>query len=121
MIIIYNGERQIYHPQNPNLKLVSPKLTLEDNAAGSLTFKVYDSNLNYNTIKKLHPVVSVIRDGKTLFKGRVISDKKDFYNGKSVEVEGKLAFFNDSYMEPFSFSGRPEELFRMVVENIIPK
>ncbi len=117
MIIIYNGERQIYHPQNPNLKLVSPKLTLEDNAAGSLTFKVYDSNLNYNTIKKLHPVVSVIRDGKTLFKGRVISDKKDFYNGKSVEVEGKLAFFNDSYMEPFSFSGRPEELFRMVVEN----
>ena len=117
MIIIYNGERQIYHPQNPNLKLVSPKLTLEDNAAGSLTFKVYDSNLNYNTIKKLHPVVSVIRDGKTLFKGRVISDKKDFYNGKSVEVEGKLAFFNDSYMEPFYFSGRPEELFRMVVEN----
>lgn len=117
MIIIYNGERQIYHPQNPNLKLVSPKLTLEDNAAGSLTFRVYDSNLNYNTIRKLHPVVSVVRDGETLFKGRVVSDKKDFYNGKSVEVEGKLAFFNDSYMEPFSFSGSPEELFRMIVEN----
>lgn len=117
MIIIYNGERQIYHPQNPNLKLVSPKLTLEDNAAGSLTFKVYDSNLNYNTIRKLHPAVSVVRDGETLFKGRVVSDKKDFYNGKSVEVEGKLAFFNDSYMEPFSFSGSPEDLFRMIVEN----
>lgn len=117
MIIITNGERQIYHPQNPNLKLVSPKLTLEDNAAGSLTFKIYESNLNYQTIRKLYPVVSVVRDGKILFKGRVVSDKKDFYNGKSVEVEGKLAFFNDSYMEPFSFSGSPEELFRMIVEN----
>lgn len=117
MIIIKNGERQIYHPQNPNLKLISPKLTLEDNAAGSLTFKIYDSNLNYSTIRKLYPVVSVVRDGETLFKGRVISDKKDFYNGKSVEVEGKLAFFNDSYMEPFSFSGSPADLFKMIVEN----
>ena len=117
MIIIYNGDRQIFHPQNPNLKLISPKLILEDNAAGSLTFKIYSSNLNYSTIRKLYPVISVVRDRKTLFKGRVISDKKDFYNGKSVEVEGKLAFFNDSYMEPFSFSGSPEELFRMVVEN----
>lgn len=117
MIIIKNGERQIYHPQNPNLKLISPKLILEDNAAGSLTFKIYDSNLNYGTIRKLYPVVSVVRDGETLFKGRVISDKKDFYNGKSVEVEGKLAFFNDSYMEPFSFSGSPEDLFKMIIEN----
>lgn len=117
MIIIKNGERQIYHPQNPNLKLISPKLTLEDNAAGSLTFKIYDSNLNYGTIRKLYPVVSVERDGETLFKGRVVSDKKDFYNGKSVEVEGKLAFFNDSYMEPFSFSGSPADLFKMIIEN----
>ncbi len=117
MIIIRNGERLIYHPQNPNLALISPKLTLEDNAAGSLTFKIYDTNLNYHTIHKLFPVISVERDGGILFKGRVISDKKDFYNGKSVEVEGKLAFLNDSYLEPFDFSGSPTELFRKIVEN----
>ncbi len=117
MIVIKNGERQIYHPQNPNLNLVSPKLTLEDNAAGSLTFKIYEDNLNYGTIRKLYPVISVIRNKETLFKGRVISDKKDFYNGKSVEIEGKLAFLNDSYMEPFSFSGSPRDLFCMIIEN----
>lgn len=117
MIIIKNGERQIYHPQNPGLMLTDPKLMLEDNGAGSLTFKIYDSNLNYHTIRKLYPLISVIRDGRTLFKGRVISDKKDFYNGKSVEVEGKLTFLNDSYMEPFSFNGSPMELFRMIIEN----
>ena len=117
MIIIKNGERQIYHPQNPNLNLINPKLTLEDNAAGSLSFKIYEDNLNYNTIRKLHPLISVVRNDRVLFKGRIISDKKDFYNGKSVEAEGKLAFFNDSYMEPFSFSGSPGELFRMIIEN----
>lgn len=117
MIIIKNGERQIYHPQNPNLVLINPKLTLEDNAAGNLTFRIYRENLNYDTIQKLFPVVSVIRDNETIFKGRVVLDRKDFYNGKHVEVEGKLAFLNDSYFEPFDFSGSPEELFRMIIEN----
>lgn len=117
MIIIKNGDRQIYHPQNPNLTLVSPKLTLEDNGAGQLTFKIYKDNLNYGTIRKLYPVLSVIREGRTIFKGRVISDRKDFYNGKQVEAEGKLAFLNDSFLEPFSFSGSPPELLRMIIEN----
>lgn len=117
MITIKSGNRQIYHPQNPHLKLINPKLTMEDNAAGSLSFKIYESNLNYDEIRKLYPVVSVIRNGETIFKGRVITDKKDFHNGKSVEVEGKMAFFNDSYLEPFSFSGSPEELFRQLIEN----
>ncbi len=117
MIIIKNGERQIYHPQNPNLMLVNPKLSLEDNGAGQLTFQIYENNMNYNTVRKLYPVLSVIRDDVTIFKGRVISDKRDFYNGKRIEAEGKLSFLNDSFLEPFSFSGSPLELFRMIIEN----
>ncbi len=97
--------------------LVDPTLTLEDNTAGSLTFRVYETNRNYGTIRKLYPVVAVIRNGGTIFKGRVIEDAKDFYNGKTVEVEGKLAFLNDSFMEPFQFSGTPCELFSMIIEN----
>lgn len=117
MITIKNGDRIIYDPRNPHLQVVNPVLTLEDNAAGMLTFKIYEDNLNYDTIRKLFPIISVIRDRKTLFKGRVVLDKKDFYNGKSIEIEGKMAFFNDSYLEPFNFSGTPEELFRMIIEN----
>ena len=101
MIRIRNGTNVIYDPRNPALSLVSPRLVLEDNAAGSLTFRIYDANRNYGTVRKLYPLLSVERDGKTLFRGRVVSDKKDFYNGKSVEAEGKLAFLNDSYLEPF--------------------
>lgn len=99
------------------MKLINPILRLEDSAAGSLTFKVYNDNLNYSTIKKLFPIISVFRDEKTIFKGRVVTDRKDFYNGKTVEVEGKMAFFNDSYLEPFNFTGTPYDLFAMIVEN----
>lgn len=117
MIFIKNGEKMIYDPRNPYLKLVNPFLRLEDNAAGSLTFKIYNDNLNYGTIKKLFPLISVVRDEKIIFKGRVVTDRKDFYNGKTIEVEGKMAFFNDSYMEPFEFTGKPDDLFRMIIEN----
>ena len=97
--------------------LLNPKLSLEDNGAGQFTFQIYKNNLNYSTVKKLYPLISVIRDDRTIFKGRVISDKKDFQNGKYIETEGKLAFLNDSYMEPFSFSGSPADLFCMIIEN----
>lgn len=117
MIFIKNGEKLIYDPRNPHLKLVNPILRMEDNAAGSLTFKVYNTNLNYGTIKKLFPIISVARDEKIIFKGRVVTDRKDFYNGKTIEVEGKMAFFNDSYLEPFEFAGNPDDLFRMIIEN----
>lgn len=117
MIIIKSGERTIYHPGNPGLKLIDPKLTLEDNAAGSLTFRIYEDNLNKESVRRLYPLVTVHRDGRTIFKGRVVGDRKDFYNARTVEAEGKLAFLNDSYMEPFSFSGSPEEFFRMIIEN----
>ena len=54
MIIIKSGESTIYHPLHPQLKLVAPKLVLEDNAAGSLTFKVYQDNQNQESIRKLY-------------------------------------------------------------------
>ena len=72
MITIKNGDNTIYDPRNPYLKLIDPKLVLEDNAAGQLTFKIYDSNLNYNTIKKLYPVLAVVSGGKTCFFQRLL-------------------------------------------------
>lgn len=117
MIVINSGERTVYHPLHPELKLVDPKLTLEDNGAGCLTFGVYGDNPNQGSIRRLFPLLTVVRDGRVIFKGRVIKEGRDFHNRRTVEAEGKLAFFNDSYLEPFSFRGSPRELFRMIVEN----
>lgn len=53
MITIKSGERTIYHPGNPGLQLIEPRLTLEDNAAGSLTFRIYGENLNLRKLPAL--------------------------------------------------------------------
>ncbi len=117
MLTIVSGEHEIYNPKNPNLKVVNPVLTMEDNTSGKLSFKIYEDNPYFSHVSKLYPVISVLRDKQVIFKGRVISDESDFYNGKNIEVEGKLAFLNDSILRSFEFSGSPKELFEMIINN----
>lgn len=117
MITILSGDKTIYHPGHPLLKLEDPVLVLEDSAAGSLSFGIYPGHPYYDSIRRLSPLLAVLRDGKTIFRGRVVSDQKNFYNGRKVEAEGKLAVLNDSCLEPFDFQGSPEELFCMIIES----
>lgn len=78
------------------MAVFEPKLTLEDCAAGSLSFKLPSSNPAYDTIVRLVTDISVHKDGKEIWAGRVLSDDKDFWNNRSVYCEGELSFFNDS-------------------------
>ena len=47
-----------------NMKLANPKLTLEDNAAGSFVMTVPPSNLGYSTIIRMVTDIAVHKDGK---------------------------------------------------------
>jgi hypothetical protein len=60
-------------------------------------------------------IISVHQGKRTLFKGRVFSDKADFHKVKKVEVEGLLGYFNDSFVRPYSFSGSVEDYFTTLV------
>lgn len=78
------------------MAVLEPKLTLEDCSAGSLSFKLPQSNPAHETIARLVTDISVQKDGKEIWAGRVLSDEKDFWNNRSIYCEGELAFFNDS-------------------------
>lgn len=52
-----------------NMKLASPKLTLEDNAAGSFVMTVPPSNLGYSTIIRMVTDIAVHKDGKRSGRG----------------------------------------------------
>ena len=93
------------------------KLQMEINTAGSLQFTIYPQHPYYNILKKLSSIIEVLKDGKVIFKGRLMGDKQTFYNAKQMSCEGKLAFLNDSVFRPFDFNGSPEELFFSLIEN----
>lgn len=88
-----------------SMKVLTPKLILEDNAAGSLTMALTPQNVGYGSINRLTTNISVQKDGKELWAGRVLEENKDFYNNRILYCEGELAFFNDSTQPPEEHAG----------------
>lgn len=88
-----------------DMKVVNPKLVMEDCAAGSLTMTLPPSNKAYNTVARLTTDIRVDKDGKELWSGRVLSESKDFWNNRTLVCEGELAFFNDSSQPPKEYAG----------------
>lgn len=95
----------LWTPGYDKRKLVSPKLSLETNKIGSLSFTIYPDHESYNFLVKMQSVITVYQDEEILFKGRIFSDKADFRKAKKVEVEGLLGYFNDSIVRPYSYQG----------------
>ena len=63
--------------------VINPKLNLELNKSGKLSFSIPSSNKC--NIKKLNGVFEVFRDGIKIFEGRCLNDNKDFYNSKKIQ------------------------------------
>lgn len=85
------------------LILVNPKVKLEVNTVGEGSFTIYKNHPHYDGIKKLKSVFEVTDENGVIFRGRATGDTVDFDNGKMVDLEGAMAYFNDSVVRPFNF------------------
>lgn len=97
--------------------ILTPKLKLDVNGAGSLSFVMPPGNLLYNSVKKLKSIITVEEDGDIIFRGRVMDDTRDFYNQKSVYCEGDRSFLLDSLKKPYSYNGNVQDFFRELVNS----
>lgn len=124
--------------RDEDLIVDNPKLKLETNKVGELTFTIYDTHPYFDKIQKLKSIIRVYQyqqsveiDGKLIFKGRVIEDTQGFDNEKIIECESKLAMLIDSQTPPFKLESgtltsggqavyendaSPARLFKWVVE-----
>ena len=93
----------IYDLRDDELVVVNPRCRLASNAAGEASFTILSHHPYYDRLHKLSSVFEITQDGKAIFRGRMTDDGKDFDNKKKVELEGALAYFNDSIIRPFSF------------------
>lgn len=89
--------------ENEDYRIFAPKLSQEDNKAGSFQFTIYPTHPNYSRIERLKSTIRIFCGGEVIFKGRVLSDQTDFNNAKTVFCEGWLAILNDSIQRPFQF------------------
>lgn len=89
--------------RDDDLILITPKITVEVNTVGSGSFTIYNNHPYYDKLQKLKSVFEVSDDFGVLFRGRMTDDTIDFNKGKAVDLEGAMAFFNDSIVRPYAF------------------
>lgn len=93
----------LYDPRDDDLIVNSPKCKLEVNTVGEASFSIYATHKYYGHLQKLKSVFEILQDGNTIFRGRMTDDTRDFNNIKAVDLEGIMAYFNDSIIRPFKF------------------
>lgn len=97
--------------------ILDPKLFLDVNGSGSLTFVMKPGHVLYDRIKKLKSIITVQWDTQVIFRGRVMDDTKDFYGQKSVYCEGDKSFLLDSIHKSYKYSGSVHGFFRQLIDN----
>lgn len=106
----------IYQPGNNKALVLSPKLTREVSRGGSLTFTLPRDHPCYDSLPKMRTVVSVLRDGKEIWRGRILNHEADWYNRRAVYCEGALSYFNDSCITPFNYEGKLEQFLQHLID-----
>ena len=102
------------------LALINPVVNLEENKAGSFSFKIPPNHPYYDLIQRRKSIVQVFQDDEKepLFSGMCIEITNDFYKQKKIYCEGELAYFNDSVQRPVKYQ---DVTVRGLLENLIAK
>ena len=125
MYKIYVDNSLIHNEKFEKLIVDRPELELELNQVGSLKFEIYPNHPFYNSFagidsltifKKMKSIVRVYRDNELIFRGRILENEDGFYKEKQVTCEGELAFFLDSQLRPYSFTGTPAEILKYYID-----
>ena len=77
-------------------QVLNPKVVLEANKSGSLTFTLMPDHPYYDSIVFRQSIFDVYQNGKQIFEGIAVSESTDFMNRKTIVCEGELTFLNDS-------------------------
>lgn len=115
MFYIYADDQLILNPLDKNRCVIQPRLTLEIGKAGGLEFSLPPNNVYYNKLRKLKTIITVFLDEAEVFRGRVLSEERNFANVKKVYCEGDLAFLVDSVQKNDKYVGTTHDFFRQII------
>ena len=85
--------------EDPDVKVLSASLSLEENNAGSLSFSLPSTHPVKGIFTLFAGTIYVYENGELIWTGRITSKDEDFYGQVSFECEGAFAFLNDTHQE----------------------
>jgi phage minor structural protein len=90
-------------------------ISLEAGKAGSFEFSVFSDHPYYDNFVELRTVITVYKDNRIAFRGRVLNVKTDYWNNLAITCEGELAFLKDSIIRPYTFAGTAATLLHKFI------
>ena len=117
MYVIKADGKLLYSPEliDDGYKLISPRMHLEINAAGSLDFTMPPCNVLYDEVMKMKSIITVEQDGEVVFRGRIFEESVDTFKQRRIYCEGDLSFLLDSLQGPATFTGTQFDLFSQLI------
>lgn len=104
MYSIMVDDEILYHPMlaSEGLAVSSATVTVEMDKTGSAEITVPCVNPEVTRCSKMTAMIRFMDDDKELFRGRILNDDRDFYNNKTMYIEGELAFMLDHILSPYN-------------------
>lgn len=111
MYQIFFNNLPVYDPrgQEKGLTIFDPDCHLAVGEAGSLAFTLAGDHPYAHLLTRMKGILRLLDDGRTIYKGRIRKDPREFDSSKRIESEGLLACLNDSIIPPFDFPGDFQE------------
>lgn len=81
---------------SPDYRVISPTLNKEVGKAGSLSFTLPPTNIEYSNIDREKSEIVCYKFDKEVWRGRILSDNVDFYKQRKIICEGELTYLNDT-------------------------
>lgn len=117
MYRIYADETLIYDSTLDDYIITKGQITKEVNKSGSFVFTIYQDHPYYDKLQKLKTIITVYKNEKIVFRGRILNDSIGSFKAKTFTCEGELSFLLDSIQRPYTFAGSPEKLFIQFISN----
>ena len=102
---VYGGGTTLHDPTLEDYRLTKATLDLELGKTGSFEFTIYPNHPGFANIVPMSTIITVSKNYKTIYKGRVLDIKYGFYGEKQASCEGVLAFLLDTMIPPHKYSG----------------
>ena len=113
---IYADDELVYGAGIEGYEILNPKLNVEVNKAGSLTFDIPVGSEMYNKVNLLKTTVEARQGNTVLFRGRVLNTQRNMTNTISYYCEGFLSWLNDIVFQSYSFNGQARDLLKRDIE-----
>ncbi len=93
----------LFDPRDDEFIVDRPVLGLGVNKVGEGSFTIHKNHPYYGKLKKLKSVFEVSDEIGVIFRGRMTGNSYDWNNSTFVDLEGSMAYFNDSRVRPYKF------------------